>query len=658
MSTGGIGTDFASKMARWNAARAWLVRNLTQRRGDQYTHAYAASLSQRLPLLYSVVVFVVALLAIRFAGTAPSALVLAGPATIGTFSAWRAFYWLPGAVGRRDLALVRADLDSMVRTGGVGALCYVGWALLLYGYGDIPQRDLIYQMIALMLFSAVLGLGHAPLTALWMAIAMTVPVTIALLVHDDSNAVYIALSQLVVTPLLLMVNIAYHRDFVRLEQSRQQIARRERAAAKLARANYLQATVDPLTGGMNRRAILERLERECETGRPDNPWLALVDLDGFKHVNDTYGHAAGDAVLLAVANRIAAHPAVIACGRLGGDEFALLFGGGRDAEHVCGLARRLSEMIRAPIPHNGATLRLTASIGLRQTDGMVLSECLERADAALYKAKELGDGAVVAFGEEDEVALQQRIAITRQFNDCTLDDRLKLVYQPMFDVSQQRIVGFEAFARWSPDGVSWMAPGEFMALAVATGRTGELTRIVLARALSECRAWEQGLTLAINLAPRDVMREGCPEALEEIVRAAGTSPASIVLEVTESALNGDPRRAAEQLERLRALGFHVALDDFGAGWSGLSNINALSLDYIKLDKRLVQALPTDPGAQAIASAIVALAWQLGIECTAEGIESAVQADTARALGITLMQGYYFGRPGPADAAMDLLARAA
>jgi diguanylate cyclase (GGDEF)-like protein len=658
MSTGGTGRNIGTRVAQARAGLALLGRRLAQRRGDQYTQAYAASLSQRLPLLYTVVVFVVLLLAIRFAGDAPTLLVLAGPATIGTYAAWRAVYWLPGAVHRRDLVRVRRDLDAMGGVGAAGALCFIGWALSLYGHGDVAQRDLIYYMISLLLFSAVLGLGHAPLTALWMAIAMTVPVTIALMVRDDSNALYIALSQLVVTPLLLLVNMAYHRDFVRLEQSRQQIERRELAAARLARTNYLQATVDPLTGAMNRRAILLRLEREFDTGHTNYPWLALVDLDGFKHVNDTYGHAAGDTVLQAVANRIAAHPAVIACGRLGGDEFVLLFDGAGDAEQVRRFARNLSELIRAPILHKGATLRLTASIGLRRTDGLTVSECLERVDAALYKAKEEGDGAVAIFDDDDEIALQQRIAITRQFNDCTLDDRLKLVYQPMFDVSQNRIVGFEAFARWSPDGENWMAPGEFMALAVATGRTGELTRLVLARALSECRAWEQGLTLAVNLAPRDVMREGCPEVLEAIVRAAGTSPESIVLEVTEGALLGDPRRAAAQLERLREKGFRIALDDFGSGWSGLSNINALSIDFIKLDKRLVQALPTDPGARAIASTIVALAWQLGIQCTAEGIEDAAQAETARALGITLMQGYHFGRPGPAAAAMDLLAKAA
>lgn len=658
MNTGRTLRNAKGKLARMRTALALLRRRVAQRRGDSYTLAYATSLSQRLPLLYCVAVFVVMSLAIRFWGSAPTSVVLIGAAIIGMYATWRAAYWSPNAVSQRDIAQVRGDLDAMSRRGFAGALCFVCWALWLYGYGDVAQRDLIHYMIALLLFSAVLGLGHAPLTALSMAIAITVPTTIALMVHGDSNAIYIALSELVVTALLLMVNMAYHRDFVRLELSRRQIARRGQVAARLARISYLQATVDPLTGAMNRRAILARLEEEFARNRTDRPWLALVDLDGFKHINDTYGHIAGDVVLKAVANRIGAYPAVIAFGRLGGDEFALLFDGARNVDDVQRLARHLSELIRAPILHNGATLRLSASIGLRRTDALNVSECVERADAALYKAKELGEGAVAVFGDDDEIALQERTAITRRFNDCVLDERLKLVYQPLLDITRNEIVGFEAFARWSPDGDRWLPAGQFMALAVATGRTGELTRLVLARALSECRAWEQGRTLAINLSPRDVMRDGFSQVLEAIVRDAGAPPESIVLEVTERALIGDPRRAGEQLRRLRDKGFRIALDDFGAGWSSLSSVNALPLDFIKIDQGLAQALPNDPGARAIASTIVGLAWQLGIQCTIEGIEDAAQAETARALGITLMQGFHFGRPGPAGAAMELLAQAA
>ena len=196
-----------------------------------------------------------------------------------------------------------------------------------------------------------------------------------------------------------------------------------------------------------------------------------------------------------------------------------------------------------------------------------------------------------------------------------------------------------------------------MPMADATRRTGELTRAVLRRALSECPAWRQGVGLGINLAPRDVMREGTVETIADIVREAGAQPQMVTLEVTESALLADPRRASEQLQAWRDLGFRIALDNFGAGWSSLSQLRDLPLDFIKIDHALSRALTSDPGARAIASAIVALAWQLGLDCTIEGIEDEAQVATARALGIRFMQGYHFGRPAPASQALAVLGRA-
>jgi EAL domain-containing protein (putative c-di-GMP-specific phosphodiesterase class I) len=185
-----------------------------------------------------------------------------------------------------------------------------------------------------------------------------------------------------------------------------------------------------------------------------------------------------------------------------------------------------------------------------------------------------------------------------------------------------------------------------------------MTRMVLARAMSECRTWEQGRTLSINLAPRDVMRAGTPDVLSQLMDEAGAPPQSIILEVTERALLDDPKRAEAQLKAFRARGFRIALDDFGAGWSSLSQVHSLPLDIIKIDQALSRALASDPGARALVSSIVSLTWQLGIDCTIEGVEDEAQAETARSLGIRLMQGYHFGHPAPAEQAMARLASAA
>ncbi len=660
MASGGFTPGLRASARRW--ARGGIRslgcygRHWQQRPGDAFTEAYAISVSHRAPLLYLVVIFNTLLVAGCFRAAAPLTLVLIAP-VISVISAVRALYWLPSKVARRPVEHLRRDLQDMQRLGGWAALIFVSWSLGLYPYGDPGQRELLHFVIAVTMFSAVLGMANSPQTALRLGLAFTLPWSLFLLATRHPDAVPIALAQVFVTLILLAMTQIQHRDFVRLELSRQLLVRRERQTAELASAHYQQATVDHLTGGRNRRAILSCLEDHLASpGEGAQPWLALFDLDGFKHVNDTYGHAAGDHVLRAVNQRIGVIPGVTAHGRLGGDEFAILFDSTFDAEAVTAAARVLSQAIREPIAFNGATLRLCGSIGLHRVTGTTASTCLERADAALYKAKELGDGAIVAFGADDELALQRRIAVMRQFNDCALEDRLRLLYQPIFDCRDGRVVGMEALARWSPDGIEWQTPGEFLAIADATGRTGELTRLVLARAIAECRPWETGLEVSINLAARDVVREGLAETIAQIVIDAGASPSSIMLEVTERALQIEPKRAAAQLIAFREAGFRIALDDFGAGWSSLSQLRDLPLDRIKLDRELVGALCSDPGARAVTGMIVALAWQLGIGCSIEGVESEAQANAARALGIHLMQGYHFGRPEQAEEALRAYAQ--
>ncbi len=631
-----------------------------QREGDNFTRAYAQSLSQRLPLLYAVVAIDCFLLAYRFAGIAPAWLTIAMPLALTLIALWRGMYWLPSRIRKRGLRRVRRDLKAMNWVGSISAFTFAVWGMMLYPYGDLAAQSFVHYIVAITLFSGVLGLGHAPLTALRIVVAVSIPTTIMIWFSNHPNAIPVALVQIFIAGILLMLACSHHRDFVRLELSREQLKRRERQSAQLAQDNLLQATVDPLTGALNRRAILEQLEKAMEGGHNGggSAWLALIDLDGFKHVNDTYGHAAGDTVLAAVASRLATIARVRSFGRLGGDEFALILDPDLSEQDVRVSAMDLSETLRAPVRHGSTVLRLSGSVGVHRIDGRSASDCLERADAALYKAKKHGDGAVVVFSPEDEADLQARAAITRQFNNSDLDTHIKLLYQPIVDAETGRITGFEAFARWSPDGHNWLAPAHFISLAEATGRTGDLTRMVLARALSECRAWEQGRTLSINLAPRDVMRAGTADALATIAQAAGAPPGSIILEVTERALIDDPKRAEVQLAAFRARGFRIALDDFGAGWSSLSQVHRLPLDMIKIDQGLSRALASDPGARTLVGTIVSLAWQLGIDCTIKGVEDETQAQTARALGVRLMQGYHFGRPAPAADAMASLASAA
>lgn len=618
-------------------------------RGEGFTRSYAANLSHRLPLLYCVVLFDVAVLMANFHSVAPAFLVFWLPLPFLAVGCLRAAYWRPVNVKRRSLEVLSRDIGQLSTIGTAMSLVPAWWSLSLYHFGNNSQQSLVHYITAVTCFAGILSLGQAPRTAIRMAVVVMVPSSIFFLMHDHPNRFGVVAVQIVVTLLLLLITAGYHDDFVGLELSRQELARREKESARLAETNRLNAIHDSLTGANNRRAILALFDQALADPASPSPWMALIDLDGFKHINDTYGHAAGDTVLCAVSKRIDAVAEIDAFGRIGGDEFAVMISGYLKWPEVSAALIGLSQAICEPIEVGQLKLTVRGSIGLHQCSGTDLGECLERADTALYKAKEDRSGAVADFTESDERAMRERRDAVRVFTSADLGQQLALVYQPIIDGDLCRPIAFEALVRWSPDGTSWLPPAAFINLAETTGRIGELTQHVLGKALDECRVWQWDCSLAINLSARDILREDAASWIGGIVATAGAPPSSIILEITETALLNDYRRAADNLQKLRHAGFRIALDDFGTGQSSLSHVHNLPLDHLKIDQSFARDLVSSERARAIVSTILALARQLGLECTIEGIETLEQQAIARSLGVRTMQGYHFGRPIKAGA---------
>lgn len=628
---------------------------------DALTSAYGENLAARLPMLYCVVLVNVAVLALSFHGDAPNYLTVWLPGFFILAASTRAYYWLPSRARRRDFDTVKHDVAWLPARGFILAFGLAVWALTLYGYGDQTQHSLVHYVTAITCFTGVLGMTHSPATAITMAASVMVPASAIFMLGDHPNRFAIVPLQIVVSVLLVMITRGHHRDFVNLELSRQNLTRREREAADLAEHNHQQATRDPLTGAMNRRGILALFEgalaaggREADDGAP---WLALVDLDGFKLINDTYGHAAGDAVLCAVSERIDAMAEIVAHGRLGGDEFAIILPGHMDHEAVRTAMEGLAERISQPIPYGDRMLAIRASIGIHRCSTGEVSGSLERADVALYKAKETRNAAIGEFTEADERAMRDKRSITRIFTSTDFESQLALVYQPIIDCDAGRTVAFEALARWSPDGKEWLPPMDFIHLAETTGRIGELTSMIMTKALRECRAWDYDCSLNINLSARDILREDAAPWIARLVYAADAPANRIVLEITETALVNDYRRAAYNLDKLRQMGFRIALDDFGTGQSSLSHVNNLPLDHIKIDQSFARDMARSHSSRAIVGTIVALARQLRLECIIEGIETPEQQAIARSLGLRTMQGYHFSRPIGVEEAIARVAAA-
>ncbi len=419
----------------------WRRRFITQlgaRKGADFTLAYASNLANRLPLLYCVVIFDIAILAAGFRGSAPVFLTQAVPLLLAGAIASRAFYWLPRKISTRPREVLARDIDRLSLLGSVAAFASTLWALALYSYGNADQQSLVHYIVTITCFTGILGLGQAPLTAVRIAMVTIWPSTGWFLLQHHPNAVAVCAVQLIVSGILLIITYNYHEDFIALERSRQRIAERELESSLLA-------SRDALTGVPNRRAILSRLEALLDDFSRPSPWLAMVDLDGFKHVNDTFGHAAGDAVLQAVCQKIADVDEIIAFGRLGGDEFAILLPGEFSSSKVHSVLDRLIRSISRHITYEDVQLSVSASIGLKLTERKSVNDCLERADEALYKAKER-PGRVVEFVAADEDEMRERHAITRLFCSADLKEQISVVYQPIIDFDTRRTLGFEALA--------------------------------------------------------------------------------------------------------------------------------------------------------------------------------------------------------------------
>nr|WP_239520800.1 GGDEF domain-containing phosphodiesterase [Blastococcus saxobsidens] len=426
------------------------------------------------------------------------------------------------------------------------------------------------------------------------------------------------------------------------------------------RLNEDQVVSDRLTGLANRTLLDEVLERSLR--REEAVSLLLLDLDDFKDVNDSRGHAVGDELLLAFAERLrgCVRPGDVVA-RTAGDEFAVVVLG--DTESARAVGERVLRSLAAPVLVDGGPVTVHASIGVAgPTDEGTAGAVLRNADLAVHLAKAQGKNRLVVYADGMAAAARRRAELQQDLL-CAVDgEQLEVHYQPTVQLSDGSTTGFEALVRWQHPRHGMVSPAEFIPLAEETGAVTGIGRWVLHEAVRQGAAWsrESGrpLRMAVNLSPRQLSDTDMTAEVRAALDASGFPAEQLTLEVTEGVLVRDVDRVVEQLEELRALGVRVAIDDFGTGFSGLSYLRRLPADIIKIDRSFISDLPAGRSAATLIASIVELARTLGLDVVAEGVETDEQREVLKAMECGSAQGYFFSRPEPAGRAGARLGLAA
>lgn len=408
---------------------------------------------------------------------------------------------------------------------------------------------------------------------------------------------------------------------------------------------------DLLTGLPNRGLLRDVLARDLASNPlGESVALLCLDLDRFKPVNDTYGHAAGDELLRQVAKRLReCVRGVDVVARLGGDEFAVLQRHAVQPEGSTRLARRIIDVMSQPFEVDGHVVHVGTSVGVAVApgDGQDSESLLRHADLALYRAKSDGRGQLVHFQPNMNQRVEARRGLENAMREALLAQEFELAYQPRFGEDDQRPIAVEALLRWNHPQRGAISPGEFVPLAEETGLIVPIGRFVLERACRDALAWPAHTTVAVNVSVVQFTRGTLVADVTHALAASGLPPQRLELEITESTMIKDPTRVLSVLHTLRSRGVRIATDDFGTGFSSLSHLRSFPFDHLKIDRSFVREVVERKDLQAIIRGIVTLARGMGMQTTAEGVETAEQLALVRALGCDAIQGFLLGRPVPA-----------
>ncbi len=447
------------------------------------------------------------------------------------------------------------------------------------------------------------------------------------------------------------------RDITELKNIQLDLQESLRILEKQREQLEFQANHDALTGLPNRVLFMDRLNQFIELSKRTGKVMAVlfIDLDSFKEINDSLGHDIGDKVLVEVSNRMKMHMrSSDTLSRLGGDEFSIILNNLTDTEDITNIIINGMESFKKPFLVDNNTLHISMSVGisLYPNDGDTAHSLLKNADAAMYKAKQNGRNTYSFYDEEMTKKAYERIFLETELRKALKNDELTVYYQPQMNAGNEKVVGMEALVRWIHPEMGMIFPDRFIPLAELTGMIVSLDRVVMTKAIKEFKKWyELGLNpgkISLNLSIKQLEEEDFFDFIKELVESSECLFKNIEFEVTETQVMNNPEESISALRKLNDLGINISIDDFGTGYSSLSYLKRLPINKLKIDKSFVDNLPNDPEDSAITKTIVSLCKSLSLDVIAEGVETQEQKEFLLANGCSLIQGYLYSKPIPAQ----------
>ncbi len=615
--------------------------------------------SKQIPLLYAILTVNALGLAATHAETAPPLLTFSIPLCLCVVCCVRGVYWLRLDVSALSCHQAITSLRTTLRFVGFLGIAFCAWSLSLYPYGDAYAKCHVAFYMSITLISCILCLMHLRGAALLLTAIVVTPFSIFFFSTGNLVLIAMAVNMILVTCGLIAIMFRNYNDFAGLIRSRRSLLDRQGEMQLLSDENHRLAYSDQLTRLPNRRSFLARLDDTILAAemKPMRFAVALLDLDGFKSVNDVHGHTAGDELLIQVGQRLKglATPHIFLA-RLGGDEFGVVLTDFSSNDDIIAFGQTVLGLLRAPCRVKDTMVAIAGSIGVAiyPEAGRSTEDLFERADYALYFVKQTQKGQIVIFSENHEETVRRNGRIEQALRRADFERELDMVYQPIIDTGTNHILAFEALARWHSPDIGPVSPQVFLPLAERRQLMGQVTETLLVKALAAARHWPDDVMLCFNLSACDLMSAGTMAAVQRIVLTSGMEPSRVEFEITETAEMDDFTQVVTSIGQLRDLGARIALDDFGSGFSSLGRLLLLQVDKIKVDKSFVSEIGHGRTSPSIIRSVVGLCEDLGIDCVVEGVETEFQRAILQSLGCRWMQGYLFSKPVSSSSLAALL----